>query len=295
MNFQHKYIVRESVPCWYELIWRETKGMILRIHTEFVNGVALIPNNAPIVEHIMNDKGFGFRESSFVFGQDMGFNKALPFVGEQNGFLEYTIPTPLVRKPTGKACRSCKGTGDGGAYTDRSCFYCNGEREEVIYDYSDAYAVSASLGLLFAFMRFPEVETTCSLPQLMLIETVTIRENHGGSLYGEFSKDLVRFLRSLAQPCEIKSMVSVMQAVWEKMDGRMQGFYEHSFRSHLRDSGRLIVDCPGDACGLHPDMHYSGGNDGYKFNCHNTDTMMQQLVLLSALAELQSFARSTVV
>lgn len=283
-----KNIIHERVPCWYELVWQElTKSIILRINTDFTNGVILIPKNSPVVLH--KKKQFGFKQASFVFGEDMGFEKSLVFNREHEGFLEYSVPIVVIRKQTGKRCEWCRGSGYD-KQMERTCMYCDGARIEMRTDYSRAYAVSASLSLLFFFFSYPEIETACSFTQLMTISTQTIAGPHGGSLSGEFSKDLANFLRLLPQQ-EMQEVVSVMKTVHEVMCGEMKSFYQYSFRAHLQNSGRLIVDCPGDACGIHPDVSYDIDGNGYKFNCHNTDNMLQQMTLLSALAMINTLAR----
>ncbi len=74
------------------------------------------------------------------------------------------------------------------------------------------------------------------------------------------------------------------------MDGIIRDFYTHSFSAYVREKTRIIIDCPGDACGIHPEI--SHGIGGYRFRCHNVDNMTQQLVLLYALAQLQTMARA---
>lgn len=52
-----------------------------------------------------------------------------------------------------------------------------------------------------------------------------------------------------------------------------------------------MLNCPGNACGIHPVIHWEEGENGYKFSCHNVDTPMQQLTLLAGLATLHDKAR----
>lgn len=285
-----KSILFERMPCWYELSWREqlgVGGMVLRIHKDFASGVKPIPKDAPIVEHFKRD--FGFTKFGREFGKDFGFEDSLKFLGEAGEFLEYSIPTPLVRKPTGKTCRSCKGTGWDESRED-TCMYCNGERQEIGYDYTETFAISASLTTLFELMLFPEIETSCSLPQLICVNTVTIRSSHGGSLSGEYSRETVDWLKR-HELGEIPEMVSTMCVTWERMDGRMKDFDIHSFEAYLPDNdGRLLISCPGDCCGLYPSGNY-GKDRGLKISCHNTDTPQQQLTLVASLAALHKLVR----
>ena len=278
----------ERVPCWYELSWRQRKGIVLRIHKDFANSVKPVSTDAPIINHFKME--FGFTEFSGQFGKDFGFQNSLKFLGMSKGFLEYLIPTPLVRKLTSRTCRYCKGTGRDNNI-DGKCLSCSGERKETVYDYAEAFAISASLSTLLDMMRFPDIETTSDLPQLICLQTVAIRDAHGGSLSGEFSRDTASWLRQRGLG-EIPEMVSAMRAVWKKMDGRIQDFYKYSFRASISsNNGWLCVDCPGDACGLHPSSGYMEKDRGFEFSCHNTDTSMQQLVLIASLASLHDLVR----
>jgi len=284
-----KMITRDIVSCWYELSWRGEQSVVLRIHTDFVKGVGSVSANSPIIKHY--NEGFGFKKFGREFGKDFGFENSLKFLTEADGFLEYLVPTHLVRKDTGKKCYWCKGSSKSDMFDGEGCMHCDGEGKEIVYDYTEAWAVSASLSLLFEFMRFPQIETSCSFSQLMCIHTVTIKGSHGGSLGGEYSPVAVDWMRRRG-PSQIPEMVSAMRVAWEKMDGRMKDFYRHSFRANLsNDEGWLCVDCPGDACGLHPSDHWIDGNSGYRFSCHNTDQPMQQMTLLASLAVLNDLIR----
>ncbi len=286
-----KMVARNAIPCWYELSWRG-EGIVLRIHQDFVNEVKQFKADAPIVGHYA--KEFGFSKFGHKFGENFGFEESLQFLGEANGFLEYTVPTPLVRKNTGKDCLSCDGSGKSGVFEGEECLYCDGEGKKIVYDYTEAFAVSATLTTLFEFMNFPEVETSCSLLQLMSINTVTIKGSHGGSIGGEYSREVVEWMRQRG-PGEIPEMVSAMRVVWEKMDGRIMEFYEHSFRANLSNGvGWLCTDLPGDACGLHPSHNAGYGIErgtGYEFSSHNVDSPTQQLVILASLAALHDLVR----
>lgn len=285
-------ITRDSVPCWYELVWRRPLGMVLRIHTDLINGTRPITKEAPIVKGFLNDPEFKFTKVNFIFGETLGFNDALPYVGGRDNFLEYSIPTPLVCKNTGNKCDICSGTGHDKVRKGK-CMYCDGKSTQSIYDYTGSYAVSASLGILFQLLQFPEVRTSCNVPQLMTINTFTIRGLHGGSIYGEFSKDLISFLLTLPPRQELKEISLVMQEVWTKMEGEMKDLFRSLFRASMGENGHIVMDCPGNACGIgtDPDMSFIDRGQGRSFSCHNTDSMMQQFTLLAGLAKLQTMAR----
>jgi hypothetical protein len=286
-----KIITRDTIPCWYELSWRGEQGIILRIHEDFVNKKGPISEDAPIVDGIKEQ--FNFVKFSGEFGKNFGFEDSLKFLGEKDKFLEYLVSTPLVRKLEGK-CSRCDGSGKNEDNWEGKCQYCDGEGKNIRYDYTEAFAVSATLTTIFEYVWYPEFETSCKLPQLMTISTGTQKGMNSSPIQGEYSCEAVRWMK-MRGAGYIPEMVSAMKSAWEKMDGKLKDFDQFSFRADLADTvGWLCTSCPGDACGLHPDHHASydiARGKGYKFFCHNTDHPMQQLTLLASLAALHDLMR----
>jgi hypothetical protein len=238
-------------------------------------------------------QNFGFKTFNGEFGKDLGFEGSLKFLGERDGFQEYLVPTPLVRN-LGGDCPQCEGTGKHEVFEDEKCLSSLGEGKTAVFNYREAYPISASLTVLFDFMRFPEMETSCKLPQLMRFQTVTAAEIQGGNLDGEFSREAVRWMK-LVGTGEIDEMVKAMVAVWKKMEGGMKFYDLHSFRAYLsNDQAWLCTDMPGDSCGIHPESSAglcTSRGEGYEFFSHNSDTPMQQFVVLASLAALNDLIR----
>jgi hypothetical protein len=247
--------------------------------------------DAPIVKDFVSK--FNFAKFSGGFDADFGFEDPLKFLGKVGEFVEFLIPVPLCRKPIGP-CADCEGTGKDEDSWEEKCLHCDGEGVSMRYDYTEAYAVSASLTVLFRQLAFPEFETGCSLSQLMTVTTVTAREPHGGSMGGQYSGRATAWMVKRG-PGEIPEMAAAMRSAWEKMEGVVKSYYQHSFRAWLGDgAGWLCVGCPGDACGLHPEHTVSydvARGCGYEFSCHNTDNPQQQLTLLASLAALHDLVR----
>lgn len=278
------------MPCWYELSWRNAGGeqkLLLRIHGDFVSSIKEIPADALVVGDFMNE--FKFKTFGGRFGADMGFEGSLKYQGTAGEFLEYEIPTPLVKKFKNEPCVHCGGMG----YDEilrRDCLFCEKGRESY-YDWEPAFAVSASLTLLFMIMRFPKEETNAEVPQLMRVDTATTKESYGGWISGEYGRELAAYLR-FRPTGSIPEMVSAMKTVFSRMEGNMPNGYEGRFEAHVRSGdGWLNVSCPGDAAGLHPESDIVDRGCGYKFSCHNVDQPMQQLMLLASLAALHDLAR----
>ena len=120
--------------------------------------------------------------------------------------------------------------------------------------------------------------------------TVTIKDMHGGSLSGQYSVFLGRYLNDLPVGTSIEEMVLAMKRAYKIMDQGLGPLPRFS-ASIDGDNGWLNVDCPGDACGLHPSHGSVEESQGYEFSCHNVDTPQQQLTLLAGLAALHDKAR----
>jgi len=176
---EFKWIIREDIPCWYELAWDEKKpAIILRVHQDFIETIPIIASGAPIIRYFMGK----FKLQEFVgdLKKNFGFDGSIlrnP-EGTKNGFLEYLVPLPKIKVETGNRCEDCKGSGkDSFAQShednDRECSYCDGSGREHIYKWHSAYAVSASLNVFFSIGYYPEKETSAPFPQLMLLYTTT--------------------------------------------------------------------------------------------------------------------------
>ncbi len=156
-----KMLTRENIPCWYELSWRPgiIPAIILRIHRDFIQQTQPIdPEKSPIIAHFI--KEFNFRRFSPDFNGNFGFDDSFQWLGEREGFSEFLIPLPVVKKQTGKKCRSCGGSGKDEYIEDSDCLYCEGSGRESIIEWSSAFAVSATLTVRTTLMRFPEHETS---------------------------------------------------------------------------------------------------------------------------------------
>jgi len=286
-----KIVSADAIPCWYELSWSKRLGIILRVHLDFVNKIKRIPRNSPIVRKHSGD--FKFSKFSGDFGKDFGFNDSLKFLGEKNNFQEYIVPTPLVKKDTGKKCSSCNGLGTNEFDGDK-CLFCKGTGRSLVYDYTEAFAVSATLTILFLLMRFPEIETSCSLLQLMTVQTISIAGPNGGSISGECNREVVDWIIKHGSN-KAPAIVSAMRSVWKKMEGGISSFYNHCFQVNLSgDTGLFHICCPGDACEIGPNCDSGfnvGEGEGYEFSPHNIDNPIQQLTLLASLAVLHDLVR----
>jgi len=297
MERSYKTITLDYIPCWYELSWQEKEpAIILRIHKEFIiEAEKLIKPNSPIPIAIDFKNEFGFKEFCHDLRGNFGFDNSFEPNGEKGDFVELLAKIPKIEKESGKKCQMCKGTKKDPNLGDE-CLYCKGSGKDFIRDWQPAFALSASFTIFSVLAMYPETETSSKIPQLLTVETMTREGMHGGSLHGEYGIHLVQWLSSFKQYTAIPEMVKAMQDAYFQMF-KYSEFLSRDFRASIdNENGWLNVDCPGNACGLHPSDSSYGmrKNSGYKFSCHNTDTPAQQITLLAGLAALHDRARKEI-
>lgn len=292
-----KTVLRDIMPCWYELSWIEkTPAILLKVHNDFINHIReqrIDFEKAPIVMGLKLE--FGFKNFVGDFGGNFGFDNAFERKRKNNSFSEFLIRIPKVKKQSDRPCGYCKGTGKQDfTGVKRRCLHCNGRKRDYIYNWKTPYAISASLKVFFTLALFSKIETCASFPQLMTLNVSTIRGNYGGAISGEFSIPLVEWLNS--DSCDKKETTEQMKQAAMRAYRRMFGsdkFDFYDFDAKISESGGIFLSCPGNATGIHPKSCYKIeiGKEGYELSCHNVDTPMQQITLLAGLAALHDKAR----
>lgn len=279
-----KIILHENIPCWYELSYQEFPlSLILRIHKEFITNKNVSFKDAPIVKHFK--KEFKLPDFQEDFFKDIGFGGVFKYKSERDNFVEYQISIPQVKKFTGKKCKECDGTGYQ-KEMDMDCLYCDHGKEWTM-DWSEVTKISATFTVLTGWLMYPEIDTTCPYPQLMTLQTAIQNGMHGGSLNGDCSIPFRAYLESLGK-IRLPDVTEAMKSVYRKMVG-MRELQEYSFEAWVKE--KFVINCPGDACGLHPSDWHSFKDEGFEFSCHNVDSAIQQLTLIVGLAKLCDMAR----
>lgn len=286
-----KMLTRENIPCWYDLFWQVNPPTIgIRIHKDFIRDTEPVSDNDPIVKHFKHEFSF----SSFIgdFDKGFGFNNVFIRDKQADEFVDFLVKIPIIKKPTGKSCDHCNGSGED-SLLHHECLWCNGKGKEYFYDWDLAYLISASFTVFFNLLEFLKEETSASILQLLVVRTMTQRDAHGGSLSGMFSIPLCKWLGNIfqAKDTSIPEMISAMQVTYGYMSGELKEYEKHDFRAYAHDwKGWLNVSCPGNACGLHP-LRGTEVDRGYNFSCHNVDSPIQQITLLAGLAALNDRTR----
>ncbi len=273
-----KVIVHDTLPRWYGLSWRpEAPAIVVSVHREFLSTLSPIP--AEDVRDCMASFKFGQFEGSLekAFGFDNVLERSV------NGdFADFTARLPKVFRLLDENCEECGGSGRD-EDRDGDCLGCSGEGKKSVFEWTSAYAVSASLGLLLDRAMYTDFESSSRAPQLLTVHLLTAHGPHGGSLGGMYSVPLVRWLAAQPLHTKILEMVDAMRRAHTHIFGEDR-WNTHRFGASIaHHGGCLNVDCPG--CGLYPsDRRYTG--EGYEFACHNVDSAAQQLTLLAGLAAL---------
>lgn len=151
-------------------------------------------------------------------------------------------------------------------------------------------------------LSFPlvEGEESNQTQQLDLFTVCKMGEVYGHALGGHVSSSLTRFLRLTAEAdpgggdvSMPEGVINAMREAWRVCTSSKSKF-PHDFRGVITRDGRFMIACPGNACdvAIYPDMVYGDTDEfGAGLSCHNLDTCVQQLALLSGLAKLCQLAR----
>ncbi len=287
-----KVLAFEDIPKWYGLWWdRDEESLFLKIHRKFIE-------TAPYRETAKHFKLFGVERDLFLrcetrLGQDtFGFDEVIVREETDADWITYRIRIPHVIHQTGMVCPECQGTRNriscGEIMGD--CMDCRGTGWQRVRDWDKARLLCISLSVLFSAIEFsPEVDIQSEEKQWFTLLLGGQAGRH--FLGGQMSPDFVDLLRSVSRgsDVELPIVVEAEKSAYRQMFGEVEDFHQHSFHSWVT-GGNLIIDCPGDACGIHPSPHVHDIRRGYgvEFTCHNVDGWYQELILLCGLAAAAS-------
>ncbi len=231
----------------------------------------------------------------------LNINKPWGFAGVLNpyhrqgrtGIREYAIPIPQVEKDAG-VCTTCDGEGyEWDLQWD--CLNCNKTGRRTVHDWDAVDCISATLCVLGTILCMPDkklvARTEAARKQLLTVQTHFERGRAliGATLSGPFSD----YLRSLSGQ-ELPEVKAAMRSVYLQMFPRYARFGDSSFKADVHRNGQLIIDVPGNACGLGVDGFSNNRTSGpLKLHDHNVDGHHQQLTLLCGLAAVSGMARKS--
>ncbi len=237
---------------------------------------------------MLNEESFPFE---YRLGEKFGFGNSITRIGVTDKTTTYRLNLPVLRKQTNEPCSNC---------ADKSnsyiCYRCYGTKKETYLAWEEAFALSASLGILTNMLWLVQTsdrKTDIQEKQIFTITILTEKGMHGGSLGGHFSPFFINFLKTFEEGCSFDKAVKAMTKVYTYMYGSQNiGFEKHSFRAWQSLPGNLMLDVPGDACGIHPSSCAGeiSKDRGIEWSCHNVDSPLQQLTLLTGLAAMCDMA-----
>ncbi len=282
-----KMLTRQDIPCWYDLrldVYNPpVPTLIVSVHEDMLAQWRVFPQKNLTLP-------FELDRTKFYTGVDKSFGYEGALVrsgGAVEGFVDFSLEVPKIFVNTDEKCTECKGKGK---QRSEKCLFCEGLGKKQRRNEPEAYAKAVSLQVFLWQLLFPpEKDTKARYRQILTVGTTAIPESHGAHVSGEFSPVFVKHL--LAQLNTETSFPSVADV--------MRGVYYHTLDRQIEDDGafqefravtyqgRLTLDCPGSAAGLHPchNVNVKEG-EGYKFTSHNMDSLPQQFAILAGLGRM---------
>lgn len=168
-----------------------------------------------------------------------------------------------------------------------------GDFTEYVVDPQQPFAASASLTALGVLLDKCNEDTSSQMPQLLTVKTETRYGMFGGSLSAKISNPFRMWLSSYSGRNTMPEALRSMMLAYGQMVGlhSPDKFY---FETRLGENGGLILNCPGNACGILPAYNSMSEGRGYELTCHNVDNYVQQLTLIAGLAVLHDIARKEI-
>jgi hypothetical protein len=207
----------------------------------------------------------------------------------QDGVVEYAIPIPRIERDAGE-CTYCNDTSE-----DDDCSFCSGTGRITESDWDDLDCISATLRVLWAVLETPD-KTLIAGIKTSRQQLVSVRTNfeRGRAFIGAtLSRPFGDYLRLHSRE-RLREVETALKTVYLHMYPRYARFGDSHYAANVGWNGQLILDVPGNACGLYVEGSSSSLREHsgpMELECHNVDGHHQQLTLLCGLAALCGRAR----
>lgn len=207
--------------------------------------------------------------------------------------IEYSIAIPRIEKDAGE-CGDCNGTAK---VDDRDCFHCMGTGRDKTNDLDVLNCISATLCVLTVILDMPDKELVAGIKtKRQQLLTVQMHFGRWGAAIGAtLSRPFGDYLRLLSGQ-ELSEAKAAIKSVYLQMFPGYARFGDFDYRANVHRNGQLIIDVPGDGCGLYVDgcsKSLQEASGPMRLNCHNVDGHHQQLALLCGLAAISGMARKS--
>ena len=304
-EFKLVFLEHEDWPEWFTLGFYQGSGR--KYPPRLILGIAKEPLHRLVAQlpkyHLIDVCKKGLQEcgieANFLLNIDRpwGFGGVLEpyrWASRDDGhqFVEYSILIPQVEKDAGK-CKNCDG--EGRDTDDWECIRCLGTGRERAIELGVLNRITATLQVLMVVLDKPDKELLVGIntkrKQLLSLATSFNRGN--AYISAVLARPFGDYVRTLSEQ-ELPEVKAAIKRVYLWMFPQYKRFGDFHYRAYVAQNGQLIIDVPGDACGLYVDglsdsLHEISGPIERK--CHNVDGYHQQLALLSGLAAFTGTAR----
>lgn len=293
-----KSILHEDIPRWYHLFWDfESGGLFIKVSKFFLEQAPhkdMAPYFADVEKRIPFLPLFD-RVESRLGQRTFGISDSISLSEEDNEWFTYKIFIPLLVSKTGLACPHCDGSGKRLSAValnfDEPCYWCDGNKAEEVLSHEGLQKVCYSLQIFLNALAFPVYEDVpTELKQAFTITSCCEIGLHGHSVGGYASPSFIRYLEFIASDSKTSmcsdEAIKAMEVVYSKLFGKLKNY--NRFTACVT-TGQLVMSCPGNACEIHTEYRRNFGDGrGEDIVCHNLDSAVQQITLLSGLAAINS-------
>ncbi len=176
--------------------------------------------------------------------------------------------------------------------------------EEVLGDigesnWAPAYQLSCSLSVILRMMEFAESSpNSLGLNQLAILISICRGDMGGFGLAATLSpiaRNWIAANRSKSKEVAQLAMIATYRHMWPDYFEEDEDFRLHSFQVYDNSQGGtgLVMDVPGNACGIYVDGSDLNKGPGWDIHSHNVDSPIQQLSLLSGLCAILRLVRES--
>lgn len=305
-EYSSVFLEHEDWPEWFTLDFYRGFGrndpprLLLGIAKEPLHRFVSELTKAPLLDDLKQGLRDCGAAADFLLDieKPWGFGGVLePFVrayerGAHRHFAEYFVAIPRIERDVGE-CEDCGGTRRN--ENDYDCIRCMGTGRGTALEWTVVDRIAATLHILGVILDKPDKKMLAGIDtkrkQLLSVTTAFNRSN--AYIGAVLSRPLGDHMRSLSEQ-ELPGVKAATMSAYLHMFPRRHRYSDFSFRAGVHSNGQLIIDIPGDACGLYVDgfsscLHETSGP--MELDCHNVDGHHQQLTLLCGLAALIGMAR----
>ncbi len=162
--------------------------------------------------------------------------------------------------------------------------------------FEDLFALSGSLGVLSNIVRFSELRSTSTAPQLFQMDLVTSATS--GAIEVELARPMVDWIVKESQTSDHRLALGPMKTAYQYMSGYEADPQSLRLSFPLRDRINLIV--PGNAASIssevvysYPTMTTTERETRHILKSNNVDRPHQQLTLVMGLATMHDQVRNS--